>query len=186
MGSGAEYWEVFKEALQEGPGPKIPLAVNDDANREEEHAWLLANLDVIGAKQGMFSHGYVVSDIVERVDRWRALTARAELAGKTTFTRGEEDQEFNIVGWITKNRSQALYWSGLFALHCGLDMWNLPAEACKDDTYKDAIDFFNRYAGRHDPATSANAFCALRRGLDASDTRAFPEESFQPGRQASS
>ncbi|MDO8543161.1 MAG: hypothetical protein Q7S40_22225 [Opitutaceae bacterium] len=37
---------------------------------------------------------------------------------------------------------------------------------------------FNRYAGHNDAAGSPVAFCALRRGLDASDTTAFPEEKF--------
>ena len=36
------------------------------------------------------------------------------------------------------------------------------------------MKFFNKYAGQHDPATAQSAFCAFQKGLDASDTIAFP------------
>jgi hypothetical protein len=58
-------------------------------------------------------------------------------------------------------------------------MWNLPTEAASP-TYKEASIFFNRHANQHDPATAAAAFCALRKGLDASNTQAYPEDVFGP------
>jgi hypothetical protein len=171
-------WEAYRKAFQAGAKRPIPLAVNADANRGPEEAWLLEHLDTIGCKQGMFSHGYHISGTVDRVARWRAFLDAARTSGKAVFSRGEQDAEWKICGWSKKNTKQALYWSALFATHCGLDVWNLPADACQGETYADAIRFFNRYAGRRDPATSPSAFCALRRGLDASDEQAFPADTF--------
>ena len=85
------------------------------------------------------------------------------------------DAEWQRSGWSRKNPAQALYWSALYATHCGLDLWNVPGNACQGDTYAAAIRFFNKYAGRRDAATSPGAFCALRRGLDSSDKETFPE-----------
>ncbi len=171
-------WELFREVFQEGKGPPIRLVVNNDANRAEQHEWLLRNQDEIGCKQGMFSHGYHISWGTRRLDAWREFVAKVERAGKAVFTRGEMDAEFQRSGWSRKNPKQALYWSGLYALHCGLDLWNMPGDACQGDTYASAIRFFNKYAGKRDATTSPAAFCALRRGLDASDTKAFPEKTY--------
>jgi hypothetical protein len=167
-------WGLFKEVFQEGVRRPVPLLVNNDANRAEEHAWLMKNLGAIGCKQGMFSHGYHINDAVNRMARWREFVAKAEGAGKTIFTRGEMDAEWQRSGWSRKNPAQALYWSALYATHCGLDLWNVPGNACQGDTYAAAIRFFNKYAGRRDAATSPGAFSALRRGLDASDVETFP------------
>lgn len=39
---------------------------------------------------------------------------------------------------------------------------------------------FNKYAGQIYPATATDAFCALHKGLDAADTKAYPESVFGP------
>jgi hypothetical protein len=57
-------------------------------------------------------------------------------------------------------------------------MWNVPWEACEGETYSDAIKVFNTYAAETNPVTAKGAFCAFRRGLDASDTDAFPESEY--------
>ncbi|MDP6633271.1 MAG: hypothetical protein QGG42_00050 [Phycisphaerae bacterium] len=147
-------------------------------NRTAEHDWLLRNFDIIGCKQGMFSHGYHISDSQTRIAAWRRFVARARRAGKTVFTRGEQDQEWNVCGWSKRNPPQAFYWSALFGLHCGLDIWNIPSNALGGHKLKEAIEIFTRYAGQYDPAASTAAFCALRRGLDASDKVAFDEAKF--------
>jgi len=139
---------------------------------------LLKNLSVIGFKQGMFSHGYHISGSTGRIEKWRAFLATARDAGKPVFSRGEQDGEWKVCGWSKKNTRQALYWSSLFATHCGLDVWNLPGDACQGDEYADAILFFNRYAGKRNASTSPSAFCALRRGLDVSDSKTFPVETY--------
>ena len=171
-------WTEYKKAFANDPSGALPILVNSDANRTGEYDWLMKNSDVIGCKQGMFSHGYHISDIEARVTRWREFSTRARLAGKTVFTRGEQDQEWKVCGWSKQNPPQAFYWSALFALHCGLDIWNIPSDALVGAQLNDAVEIFTRYAGKHDPKTAKSAFCALRRGLDASDKIAFPEAKF--------
>ena len=173
-----ETWSAYKKAFAEDTSRAWPILVNADANRTPENDWLIKNFDVIGCKQGMFSHGYHISDIQRRLTVWNEFVSRARQAGKTVFTRGEQDREWRICGWSKQNPNQAFYWSALFGLHCGLDIWNVPSDASGKRKLKEAIKIFAKYAGRHDPTASIGAFCALRRGLDASDKIAFPETEF--------
>ena len=173
-----EAWQNYRKAV-----PGIPILVNSDANDTVESEWLLENMDVIALKQGMFSHGYIVSDNGKRLAKHQALEAEAKKRGKPVLTRGEMDGELFVMGWSKRNIPQALYWSGIFATHCQLDIWNVPHEALKDKANWLAGAFFNKYAGHKDPATAPAAFCALRDGLDASDFDRFPAAKFggQPG-----
>ena len=40
------------------------------------------------------------------------------------------------------------------------------------------MEFFNKYANQHDVRTATAAFCAMRKGLDASDLNSFPESIY--------
>jgi hypothetical protein len=168
-----ETWKAYQKAV-----PGIPILVNSDANTEAQAKWLLDNMNVIALKHGMFSHGYHVSDNIERLENFRWLEAEARKLGKRVITRGEMDAELYVMGWSNRNVPQALYWSGLFATHCQLDIWNIPHKAVKDQANFPAFVFFNKYAGHTDPATAPAAFCALRDGLDASDFDRFPAAEF--------
>ena len=173
-------WKRYRDAV-----PGIPILVNSDANGGLETQWLLENMDVIALKQGMFSHGFQVSDNGERLAKFQALEAAAKQRGKLVLTRGEMDGELFEMGWSKRNIPQALYWSGIFATHCRLDIWNVPYQALKDRANWPAGAFFNKYAGHKDPATAPAAFCALRDGLDASDFNRFPAAEFggKPGQK---
>ncbi|TWU38198.1 hypothetical protein [Novipirellula artificiosorum] len=175
-----ETWIRYQKSL-----PDIPVLVNSDANTAEETSWLLENMETIALKQGMFSHGYHVSDNNQRLKNFETIEAAAKKRGIPVLTRGEMDGEMFVYGWSTRNIPQALYWSGLFATHCRLDIWNIPSMALKDEANLPAFRFFNRYAGHLDPATSPRAFCALRDGLDASDFQRFPADTFggKPGKK---
>ena len=168
-----ETWVRFQKAFS-----GVPILVNSDANMVEETEWMFDNMDVIALKHGMFSHGYHVSDNVERIKSFDAICRRAKERGIPVLTRGEMDGEMFVYAWSTRNIPQAVYWSGLFATHCRLDLWNIPHKALKDEANFPAFAFFNRYAGLHDPGTSPRAFCALRDGLDASDFERFPASEF--------
>ncbi|HRP05410.1 MAG TPA: hypothetical protein PLV87_10910, partial [Opitutaceae bacterium] len=173
-----ETWAYYQAAFQRADGSlNVPLLVNGDANTDVENQWLLDHTTVFGVKQGMFSHGYLVSDTIDRLARWDEFRARALASGHMMFTRGEQD-EWRVCGWSNQNPPRAFYWSALFALHCKLDVWNVPIDALATQPIKEAVVTFNRYAGYNEPAGSPGAFCALRRGLDASDTKAFPESEY--------
>ena len=168
-----ETWKRYQKAV-----PGIPILVNSDANTPEASKWLLDNMKTIALKHGMFSHGYHVSDNNQRLEEFAAIEAAAKKRGIPVLTRGEMDGEMFVYEWSTRNIPQALYWSGLFATHCRLDVWNIPSKALTDEANIPALRFFNRYAGLRDPATSPRAFCALRDGLDASDFQRFPATQF--------
>jgi len=170
-----EAWSVMKKALSNAKGELItPILVNYDANTEKEYNWLINNMPVIGLKNGMFSHGYHISDTKTRLESWRSFHQKAAEKGIEMFSRGEQDGEWKVYGWSTKNTQQAFYWSGIFATYCGLDMWNVPADAATGNDHKDGINFFNKYAAQHNPIKANAAFCALRKGLDAADSITYP------------
>ncbi|MCK4920212.1 MAG: hypothetical protein KAS71_04150, partial [Bacteroidales bacterium] len=170
-----ETWEKYVEAFSKDGELLIPLLTNYDSNREEQYNWMLNNLPkAAGLKNGMFSHGYHISDAQERLVSFNNFRDAVEAQGKVFFSRGEMDAEYKTYGWSTQNIPQALYWSGIYAAHCGLNLWNVPTDACQDAKNKDAQLFFNHYATQERPELAQRAFCALRRGLDASDTQTFP------------
>lgn len=170
-----ETWDKYKSAFTRNGELQLPLLTNYDSNEEDQYRWMLDSLPkALGLKNGMFSHGYHISDAQQRLADFIKFRNEVEATGKTFFARGEQDAEWKTYGWSTQNPKQAFYWSALYATHCGLTMWNVPWEACLDDTYSDAIKIFNKYAAQTSPNTAKCAFCAMRRGLDASDTEAFP------------
>ena len=146
---------------------------------------MLENMDVIAVKNGMFSHGYHVSDNVDRFSNVLSAGSRSEERGKPVLTRGEMDGELFEMGWSNQNIPRAVYWSGLFATHCRLDIWNVPHKALMDEANLPALKFFNKYAGHTEAETAPAAFCALRDGLDASDFERFPADRFggEPGKK---
>jgi len=171
--------EVYKKAFTNEKGELVkPILVNQDSNGEKEYNWLLNNMPVIGLKHGMFSHGYDISGTKTRLNYWRNFNAKTREKGIETFARGEQDGEWEIYGWHTKNTPLAFYWAGIFASYCGIDMWNVPSKACEGLTHKDGINFFNKYAGQHNPATAKAAFCAFRKGLNAADSIAYPASKY--------
>ena len=168
-----EAWDRYRKAM-----PGMPILVNSDANGGMESQWLLDNMEVITLKEGMFSHGYIVSDNDKRLAKHAAIQAEANKRGKLVLMRGEMDGELFEMGWSARNIPQALYWSGIFASHCRLDIWNVPTKALEDKANWPACAFFNKYAGHRKASTAPAAFCALRDGLEASDFDRFPVTKF--------
>ncbi|ANQ52566.2 hypothetical protein MY04_5234 [Flammeovirga sp. MY04] len=174
-----ETWETYVDAFSKEGELQIPILTNYDTNREVEYKWILNHLPkAIGLKNGMFSHGYHISDAQQRLEEFKGFQSKVEEQGKVFFSRGEQDQEYKTYGWSTKNIPQGFYWSALYATHCGLSLWNIPKSACIDEKNFEAFRTFNRYAAQVHPTSADYAFCALRRGLDVSDTNSFPEEIY--------
>ena len=174
-------WEVYKKAFTNEKGELVkPILVNQDSNTEKEYNWLIENMPIIGLKHGMFSHGYDISGTKTRLEKWRDFKQKNHAKGVETFARGEQDGEWEIYGWHTKNTELSFYWSGIFASYCGIDMWNIPTKACAGMKHQDGIKFFNTYAGQHDPKTATGAFCAFRKGLNAADEASYPISEFGP------
>jgi hypothetical protein len=174
-----ETWKILVKAFSEEGDLQIPLLTNYDSNEDKEYNWMLTNLPkAIGIKNGMFSHGYHISNAQQRLANFVNLRKEVKEQGKVFFARGEQDAEYKTYGWSKNNIPQGLYWSALYASHCGLSMWNIPWEACTQEENFPAFELFNRYAAQTDAVTARFAFCALRSGLDASDTTKFPENLY--------
>jgi hypothetical protein len=173
-------WRLYHEEFADGPERSIPFTYNFDANGDEEKRWLLEHgAEIIGAKQGMFSHGYHIPKRAgpDRYREWQQFVEKAHASGREVFTRGELDREWIRTPWSAQNKEQSLYWNAIYATHTGLDIWNATHPAITQP-FEEPLEFFNRYAGHHNPAEAPAAFVALRRGLDASNTEAFPESKF--------
>lgn len=174
-----ETWEVLMNAFSKNGELQVPLLTNYDSNEDEQYNWMLTTLpNAIGLKNGMFSHGYHISDAQERLANFITFRNEVEAQGKVFFARGEQDAEYKTYKWSKQNIAQGLYWSALYATHCGLTMWNVPWEACASEANFPAFILFNRYAAQTQASTAKFAFCALRSGLDASDTKRFPEDVY--------
>ncbi len=66
----------------------IPVLVNYDSCTEEEYEWLLKNMQAVGLKNGMFSHGYHISFGKTRLANWNDF--KRKLAEKNgIFFQGE-------------------------------------------------------------------------------------------------
>lgn len=169
-----EVWQAYKEALPKG----MPVMVNSDANNVVENEWLIKNVEIVSLKYGMFSHGYHISDAIQRLSDFRDLETRVSAADKPLLTHGEEDAEIFRHAWGNRNLPQAIYWAGIYATHHRVDVWNVPRELLLDRKTWETYEFFNRYAGLHDAKASPRAFIALRDGLNAADQSRFPVTTF--------
>ena len=173
-----ETWGKFLEAFVVKPRRELSLVVNNDANGTVESEWITQNFKYIGIKNGMFSHGWHISNSQQRRSEWMERVRVIGLQDKQTFVRGEEDREMFIYGQMTKNIPRGLYVSAQFGLYNGLDLWNIPSQALTKPENQPGFAFFNKYAGHRDSRTAPAAFCSLRQGLDASNTQKFPESQF--------
>ena len=130
-------------------------------------------------KNGMASHGYHIPiDEAELNDQIsQAFDGDPALGGSRIRWFGELDREW-LNGWFQKAPAESFWWSAIYALHMGLSRWFIRDDALAVADYHFAFDFFNKYAPYNDAASSPHAFCALREGLDASDTSRFSESAY--------
>lgn len=130
-------------------------------------------------KQGVASHFYHPNDSQTKADIYAPWMTPDNPAGRPIYSRGE-GETMRMRQWFQKDPVRNLYWSALYALHCGLDIWNIPDFVLEDASYHVALDTFNRYAGHKDPRDAPRAFCAFKDSLNVDDVRRFPEETYGP------
>ena len=53
-----------------------------------------------------------------------------------------------------------------------------PSKRAKEAGFRLFLLLLQSYAGQIYPETATDAFCALHKGLDAADTKAYPEAEF--------
>ena len=181
-----ETFALFVKLFQDSPGPKIDLLFNavggdafGDKGHEEEWKWVTTHIKGgFGIKNGALSRGHHLAGERGLVDQW--IPFLIDPKGLTLFRRSEMDQTWRK-SWYQLNVPLNFYWGAVNALNGGQSVWDVTKsamEACKEQGFDYSFYFFNRYAGQIYPETATDAFCALHKGLDAADTKAYPETKF--------
>lgn len=184
-------FDAFVQTFQRVPGqPQISLLFNNVAPGEDaaggrsfaiEWEWVMANArGGLGIKIAGSGRGHHLSGERSKIQTWAPRLIAAQ--GTPLFARSEMDQTWQRA-WYQLNVPLSFYWGALTGLQGGQSIWDISSsamEACKAQGFDYAFHFFNRYAGQIRPETATGAFCALHKGLDAADTRAYPEAEFGP------
>ena len=182
-------FERFVETFQRNSdGPRIALMFNNVTPDDEEGAgrgfteewkWVMANAQGgVGIKLAGSARGHHLSGERTKVQTWQHRLIAAQ--GTPLFARSEMDQTWTRAMFAV-NLPLSFYWGALTGLQNGQSIWDISAgavQAAREMGFDYSFHFFNRYAGQIYPQTATGAFCALHKGLDAADTRAYPEEQF--------
>ena len=182
-----ETFALYAKLFGPDSGLKISLLLNGVAPESEdgkkdhsdEWNWALTNLkDGFGIKNGALSRGHHLTG--ERAAVTDFLPYLVDPKGLTLFRRSEMDQTWTRP-WYQLNVPLNFYWGAINALNSGQSVWDVSKSAMqvsKEQGFDYSFYFFNKYAGQIYPKTATDAFCALHKGLDAADTKAFPEAKF--------
>ena len=185
-----ETFALHAQLFDQGPDPKISLLfggiTGDDENGGEgknpiEWKWVTSHITgSFGSKIGALSRGHHLSGERSTVNTW--LRYLVDPKGPKVFARSEMDQTWTRP-WYQLNVPLNFYWGAINALNSGQSVWDVTKvaiEVSKQQGFDYSFYFFNKYAGQIYPATATDAFCALHKGLDAADTKAYPEAKFGP------
>ncbi len=71
-----ETWKRYSDAFSVNGKNIVPVLVNYDSCTEEEYEWLLNNMQAVGLKNGMFSHGYHISFGKTRLNNWNDFKSK--------------------------------------------------------------------------------------------------------------
>jgi len=184
-----ETFALFVKTFQEGPDPRIDLLFNSVGASEgvgdeakdfsQEWDWVTSHIKGgFGIKNGALSRGHHLTGERALYDQWAPYLIDPK--GLTLFRRSEMDGTWQRP-WYQLNLPLNFYWGAVNALNGGQSVWDVnkgAIDACKQEGFDYSFYFFNRYAGQIYPETATDAFCALHKGLDAADTKAYPEEKF--------
>ena len=181
-----ETFSLFVDLFQSNPDRRIELLFNAVGGSEaldegygQEWDWLTEHISGgFGIKNGALSRGHHLRGERVLYEQWIGYLVNPK--GLRLFRRSEMDQTWKRP-WYQLNLPLNFYWGAVNAIHGGQSIWDVSASALEIAPEKGcvpAFDFFNKYAGQIYPASATDAFCALHKGLDASDTVAYPEATF--------
>lgn len=146
---------------------------------QKEWDWVMAKAKGgVGIKIAGSARGHHLSGELSKINTWQHRLIDAK--GTPLFARSEMDQTWQRA-YYQLNVPLSYYWGALTGLQNGQSIWDISTsamQACKEQGFDYSFYFFNRYAGQIQPTTATDAFCALHKGLDAGDTKAYPEEKF--------
>ena len=183
-----ETFAMYAKLFNSDSDLKISLLFNDLAPESQEEGkhdfsemwhWATKTLkDGFGIKNGALSRGHHLCGEAPAMTTYLPyLVAPKEL---TLFRRSEMDQTWTRPLYQL-NVPLNFYWGAINALNSGQSVWDVTKGAIvasKEQGFDYSFYFFNKYAGQIYPKTATDAFCALHKGLDAADTKAYPEAKF--------
>jgi hypothetical protein len=194
-----ETFGLFVKQFQGDPAqPRIDLLFNavgpvigsdEDATEAREGfvaewEWVTSHVQGgFGIKNGALSRGHHLAGERALYKQWTPFLIDPK--GLTLFRRSEMDQTWQKP-WYQLNVPLNFYWGAVNALNGGQSVWDISKgamDACKEQGFDYSFYFFDRYAGEIHPQTATGAFCALHKGLDAADTKAYPEKTYGPARR---
>ncbi len=184
-------FDLFVKTFQGGSDyPQIALMFNnvtpdddegDGRGFTEEWKWVMVNAHGgVGVKLAGSARGHHLSGERTKIETWQPRLIATE--GTPLFARSEMDQTWQRAMFAV-NLPLNFYWSALTGLQNGQSIWDISVsaiDASKEQGFDYSFYFFNKYAGQIYPKTATDAFCALHKGLDAADTKAYPESKFGP------
>lgn len=181
-----ETFGLFVKLFQRDPDRRIELLFNaiggtasSDKGFDQEWAWVTQHVSGgFGIKNGALSRGHHLRGERVLYEQWTDYLVNPQ--GLHLFRRSEMDQTWRRP-WYQLNLPLNFYWGAVNAVHGGQSVWDVSTSALRmaeEEGCVPAFEFFNKYAGQIYPASATDAFCALHKGLDASDTIAYPETTF--------
>jgi len=179
-----EDWFEFKKAIwAELSSLCQSLQINvliNQGNGGQYFDYLLENIPSVFFKTGNVTHVYQFPGELEYFNRLAPIVNKPTASGNFHRIRGEMAAGGVIshgASWPNETSKWNVHSIASQCLYFGVDFFNGRGSDFKrgdPETYA----FFDRHAGRKNPATAPGAFCVLRDGLDAFDTERFPESKY--------
>lgn len=178
-----DFYFLFKEFTldyfeqYENTNPKITMLSNPLNQGENQSNWLEEHCPGGWIKTGSLGKAYQLNDELDK-SYWLLDFLNTPRNGDYIRARSEIGGDGLTSGWWNACKYKNVFAVLANCIFWGVDWSNQNYDMIDDPYFDPAYFFFNRYAGQKNPATSTNAMCALRDGLDAADTDRFPESSF--------
>jgi hypothetical protein len=167
--------KVYQDAYKDFKPPFFMLFKGPNPSTNE---WLIKNIPDSWRKPNAIAQGYQFNGEIKNMNELYPQTSRF-VDGVVLRTRGELDNtQYGRTNWFNSAPVWNVYWSGLWNLTYGLDLWSHLPGVLEDERHVPAFTFFSEYAGYKTAVECPGAWIALRDGLDYMDTLRFPENRF--------
>ncbi len=180
----------FKKCFNDVKDNQIVLIFNgvDVEKQPEAHAWVMNTIDPtigFGIKGGAYNRGHHLSDEKTFKKQWMPFLVNPK--GMKLFSASEMDASWNKPIFDI-NKEVGFYWAALSGMNTGISSTNMQKGAIEYGyEHKEISDIFrmtNKYYQQVYPATATTAVSIFHEGLDASDTKKFPESEFGVAKQS--
>ena len=179
-----EAFNKYKQCFNDVADRKIVLTFNnvDPLKQPDAYNYVMTKMDTelgFGIKGGAYNRGHHLSDEQSYKKQWTPYLINPK--GIKLFSASEMDDSWTM-GFFAKNYEIGFYWSALGGTNTGLSTMNVSAAAIKfamsNPGIRDIFKMYNKYAQQVYPQTAIAAYSVFHEGLDAADTKKFPESKY--------